>query len=69
MDDVLVDEGAITELERTATAEEVSEMLAMLAAVAQGDILIFPEPCARQIKMLGRSPCTRRRLRTWCCAA
>ena len=47
---------AFTELERTATANEIAQMLTLPASRAQGAIFIFPEPRARQIKMLWRSP-------------
>ena len=47
---------AFTELERTATAAEIAAMLASPGAKAMGDVLLFPEPRERQIRMTWRHP-------------
>ena len=47
---------AYTELERTATAAEIAGMLGSAAASKMGDVLVFPEPRERQIRMTWRHP-------------
>ena len=47
---------AYTELERTATAAEIAGMLVSAAATKMGDVLVFPEPRGRQIRMTWRHP-------------
>ena len=47
---------AFTELERTATAAEIAAMLASPGGKAMGDVLLFPEPRERQIRMTWRHP-------------
>jgi hypothetical protein len=47
---------AYTELERTATAAEIAGMLGSAAATSMGDVLVFPEPRERQIRMTWRHP-------------
>ena len=47
---------AYTELERTATEAEISGMLASSVATKMGDVLVFPEPRERQIRMTWRHP-------------
>ena len=47
---------AYTELERTATAAEIAGMLSSAAATQMGEVLVFPEPRERQIRMTWRHP-------------
>jgi hypothetical protein len=49
---------AYTELERTATEDEIAGMLTSSPAQAMGDVLLFPEPRERQIRMTWRHPQT-----------
>ena len=47
---------AFTELEWTATEAEVAAMVSSPTANSMGDVLIFPEPRERQIRMTWRAP-------------
>lgn len=49
---------AFTELERTATEGEIAAMLGSKAVQSMGDVLLFPEPRERQIRMTWRHPQT-----------